>query len=108
MVGDFNSPLYPSEKSGSLVDYSNSMADLEFFLSSTSLIDIDLSSQAFTWTNRCLGEDMIQVRSNRFLCSSNWTDLLSATLQALPTTVSNYNPLLLISNDHYVVGLLPF
>lgn len=59
MVGDFNSPLYPLKKCGGIVGYSDTMADLANFLSNTSLVEIDLLGQSFTWTNRHLGDGLI-------------------------------------------------
>lgn len=68
MVGDFNSPLYPLEKCGGLVDYFDNMADLVNFLSVIGLLEIDLLVQFFAWTNRNLGDGFIQVKLDRFLC----------------------------------------
>lgn len=42
LVGDFNSPVYPSEKCGGLEDFSDSMGNLASFINASSLMDIDL------------------------------------------------------------------
>lgn len=42
LVGDFNSPLYPSEKYGGLGDFSDSMGNVASFINASSLMDIDL------------------------------------------------------------------
>lgn len=99
LAGDFNSPLYPSEKCGGLEDFSNSMGDLASFINATSLMDIDLQSAPFTWSNNRKGRHLIQVRLDRFLISTNWDIENSSYLKTLPRIAFDHNPLLLHWKD---------
>lgn len=42
LVGDFNSPLYPSKECKGLEDFIDSMGDLGSFINASSLMDVDL------------------------------------------------------------------
>lgn len=42
LARNFKSPLYPSEKCGGLIDYTDSMEDLANFLNVVGIIDFDL------------------------------------------------------------------
>jgi len=42
LASDFNTPLYPSEKSGGILDYSNSMFDFTEFINAFGLLDMEL------------------------------------------------------------------
>lgn len=48
VAGDFKSPLFPSNKCGGLIDYSNSMVDLAEFINRNGLMDVDLRGKSFT------------------------------------------------------------
>lgn len=42
LASDFNIPLYPSEKCGGLVYFSDSMGDLANIINATSIFDLEL------------------------------------------------------------------
>lgn len=71
LAGDFNTPLYPSEKCGGLVDFTDSMGDLSNLINVTSLFDLDLQGVPYTWLNNRKGNHLIQVRVDRFFVSTN-------------------------------------
>lgn len=48
MGGDFNSPLFPVEKSRGTEDFNDSMLDLGDFLTTMGIMDIDLQGAKFT------------------------------------------------------------
>lgn len=99
LTGDFNSPLYPSEKCVGLDDFCDSMGDLASFINVSSLMDVDLQGAPFTWSNNRKGKHLIQVRLDRFLISTYWDIGHSSYLKTLPRTTSDHNPLLLHWKD---------
>jgi len=48
LAGDFNTPLYPSEKYGGNIDYFDSMFDFAEFINAWGLLDVELQDQIFT------------------------------------------------------------
>ena len=58
-MGDFNTPLFPLEKIGGIIDLLESMKDLLDFINTHDLINIDLKGNPFTWSNNRKGEDLI-------------------------------------------------
>lgn len=90
VTGYFNSPLYPLEKSGVIEDYSKSINDLVDFISATGLMDINLTGFKFTWSNKRLGKNLIQVRIDKFLLLSNWKNY-----DSFPRSIFYHNAILL-------------
>ncbi|KAH9298637.1 hypothetical protein KI387_030319, partial [Taxus chinensis] len=60
IMGDFNTPLNPGEKFGGNSDFSISMEDFAGFISTLNLMDIELHGNQYTWSNRRIGENLIQ------------------------------------------------
>ena len=58
-MGDFNTSLFDEEKIGGLSLALDSMLDLFDFINSLALLDVDLSSGVFTWSNRCVRSEYI-------------------------------------------------
>lgn len=106
--GNFNSPLLPSEKSGGLDDYTNSMMELAGFLNFVGLIDIPLQGSKFTWSNRRNGNQMIQVKLDIFFISSNWNISQNFPLSSLPRSGYDHNTLVLKRNANHNNGPFPF
>ena len=48
-IGYFNSPLYPSEKIGGMIDFKDSMKDLADFINNNDLLDMEIDGVKFTW-----------------------------------------------------------
>lgn len=96
LVGDFNTPLHPSDKKGGAEGFFESMRDLGSFINRNSLVDIELRKTKFTWTNDRMGEDHIQVKLDKALLSQEGFPLLaSMSLTALPKLGSDHNLLCL-------------
>ncbi|GLJ36798.1 hypothetical protein SUGI_0742270 [Cryptomeria japonica] len=56
VVGDFNSPLYPSEKSGGIEDYSRSINDLVDFIFVAGMMDIHPGGSKLSWSKPHSGQ----------------------------------------------------
>lgn len=69
-MGDFNTPLKETEKMGGSQSNMESGMDLMDFMDKHLLHDMDLEGIDYTWTNRRLGKDLIQVRLDRALITS--------------------------------------
>ena len=50
-MGDFNTPLYHSEKSGDNREFPKSLQDLNDFMSKLDFMDVELRGNPYTWTN---------------------------------------------------------
>ena len=71
-MGDFNTPLQDGEKKGGLPPDWESKQDLSSFINGLAFQDLDLMDGSFTWSNKCLGLECIQVRLDRALISPDW------------------------------------
>ena len=71
-MGDFNTPLSDDEKfRGMAPDLDNKM-DLSNFINSLAFMDMDILGGRFTWSNRSIGGDCIQVHLDSALISPDW------------------------------------
>ena len=93
-MGDFNTPLYHSEKLGGNRDYLESLQDLNDFMSRMDFIDVELRGSPYTWTNNRKGRDLIQVRLDRLMVTRNWNQLGNSILDNLTRTSSDHSPLI--------------
>ena len=48
-VGNFNSPLYPLEKIGGMIDFNDSMKHLVDFINNKDLMDMEMRGLNLTW-----------------------------------------------------------
>ena len=71
-MGDFNTPLVDEEKLGGLAPDWESKQDLSNFINSLAFLDLDLVGGSFTWSNKRIGGESIQVRLDRALIYPNW------------------------------------
>ena len=92
-MGDFNSLLVDDEKLGGLAPDQESKMDLSNFINKISFLDVDLSSGAFTQSNKRIGMDCIQVWLDRALISPNQLHSFSCKLSVLPRVGSNHSPI---------------
>ena len=69
---DFNSPLIDDDKCGGLATNYDSKLDLTNFIHNLAFMDMDLLGGSFTWSNRRVGVECIQVRLDRALISPGW------------------------------------
>lgn len=74
----------------------DSRQDLANMINSLSLLDLDLIGARFTWSNRCIGEDLIQVKLDRDLVSPNWIHNYSYKVNALSHVGSYHFPICLL------------
>lgn len=58
-MGDFNTPLYHSEKLVGNRECPESLQDLNEFMRKLDLMDVELRGNPCTWTNNRKGEDLI-------------------------------------------------
>ena len=70
-MGDFNTLLMDEEKLGGLAPNWESNQDLSSFIKSLAFLDLDLLGGSFTWSNKRIGRECIQVRLDRALISPN-------------------------------------
>ena len=75
-MGDFNSPLYPSEKIRGMIDFNDSMMDLVSLINNNDLLDMEMDGVKFTWSNNRKGIDLIQVKLDRLLVPAGWEGFL--------------------------------
>ncbi|KAH9298381.1 hypothetical protein KI387_030063, partial [Taxus chinensis] len=59
-MGDFKSPLSTDEKRGEALEHTIRMDDLAEFISQTNLLDLKLSGNHFTRSNKRHGNNIIQ------------------------------------------------
>ena len=83
-MGDFNSPLSNDDKSGGLASNQESKLDLLNFINNLAFMDVDLLGGRFTWSNRTVGGECIQVHLDRALISPVWMQTHSCRLSLLP------------------------
>lgn len=77
------------------MELSDSVLDLENLLVRSGLIDLELEGSQFTWQNKRMGENLIQVRLDSFLVLTNWDIIKQCKLSSLLIIGSDYTLLLL-------------
>jgi hypothetical protein len=102
LLGDFNSILTTSEKSGGRAYGSQFHRSFEDFVHSSGLIDLGFNGNRFTWSNHRQGIGNIIERLDRGLANGDWVLLYpNSLINHLPTTNSNHCPLLLSLKGSY-------
>lgn len=81
---DFNTPLVGEEKIGGLAPDWDSKQDLSNLINDLAFLDLDLLRGLYTWSNKRIGHDCIQVRLDRALISLDWLHSFSCKLSLLP------------------------
>ena len=95
-IGDFNTVLGAHEKLGGRPPPQPSCVDFLSFTNDGDLLHFPNSGSFFTWTNSRRGRHRIQLRLDRALCNSTWTNFWnSLSCIALPRFKSDHSPLLL-------------
>ena len=107
-MGDFNTPLYHSEKRGGNRECQESLLDLDDFMRKLDLMDVELRGNPYTWTNNRKDEDLIQVKLDRLLLSGNWNNMGNSHLESLTRTVSDHSPILFHLKEVSKGGRSPF
>ncbi|XP_059067365.1 uncharacterized protein LOC131858218 [Cryptomeria japonica] len=93
VMGDFNTPLQDNEKFGGVPSQLESRMVLLNFINNQGLHDIELQGAKFTWMNRRMGDDLIQVRLDRALICNEWFNHYQCSLFAISR----------IGYDHFLV-----
>ncbi|XP_059443283.1 uncharacterized protein LOC132175345 [Corylus avellana] len=102
LLGDFNSVLSPSEKSGGRGFGSSSQNDFLDFVQSNALIDLGFVGNKFTWSNHRSGLANIRERLDRGLANQEWVHLFpNALINHFPATNSDHCPILLSTTGSY-------
>lgn len=93
--GDWNVIRFPSERLGGS-KITNDMRCFSDWVNSHSLVDLQLSSAYFTWSNHQSHHAMSKL--DRFSVSIEWMDVYPVVFQlALPKHASNHCPILIDS-----------
>ena len=87
IMGDLNFHLTDGEKYGGLTPDQESKLDLSNFIHDLAVMDVDLLGGRFTWSNRRVGGECIQVHLDKSLISSRWLQSHSCRLSLLPEWV---------------------
>ena len=69
---DFNTPLLETKKLGGLPPDVESRQHLANLIRDLALVDVDLGGYKFTWSNRRIGSNCIQVILDRALLTLDW------------------------------------
>jgi hypothetical protein len=102
LLGDFNSILSSSEKSGGRCFGSSSHNDFADFVHSNALVDLGFVGNRFTWSNHRLGHANIRERLDRGLANHGWMQLFpNAIINHFPAIKSDHCPILLSTMGTY-------
>ena len=95
VAGDFNTPMYPSEKSSNTRSNA-SMRSFDQVIKDMELIDLPLGNGHYTWSN--FRESPICARLDRFLFTREWEEYFKQNKQVLGNRVtSDHHPIILDS-----------
>ena len=103
-----NSALATGGKKGGNTSYTKSMEDLSDFLENNGLVDLELEGSKYTWANRRVGTELIQIILDRFLVIHLYMINQIYSLKSLPRIGSNDNPILLNLGLNLVKKERPF
>lgn len=95
VMGYFKTPINEVEKKGGSQVATKSRFDLMGFINDNSLIDFDLRGVSYTWSNKKIGDALIQVKLDQMLISPEWLLCYSCFLSALTR----------LGSDHFLVSL---
>lgn len=66
LVRDFNCTLLPSNQKGGNELFTNDIGVFSAFLLANRMMDVDLNNGKLTWSNKRVGDKLIQLRIDRF------------------------------------------
>jgi hypothetical protein len=102
ILGDFNSILSSSEKSGGRDFGSASHGNFADFVNSNALVDLGFVGNKFTWSNCRMGRENIRERLDRGLANQTWLQLFHNSLvNHFPATQSDHCPILVSTAGCY-------
>ena len=91
--GDFNTPFLISDKLRGLPPDGESRQHLADLIRDLALLDMDRGGCKFTWSNKRVDEDCIQVRLDRALISMDWLGIFHYKLSTLVRIGSDHSPI---------------
>jgi hypothetical protein len=101
-MGDFNSVLSSTEKSGGRSFGSSSQDDFADFMQFNALVDLGFFGNKFTWSNHRPGRANIRERLDRGLANQQWVHLFpNAVINHLTASQSDHCPILLSIEGSY-------
>ncbi|XP_059068325.1 uncharacterized protein LOC131858874 [Cryptomeria japonica] len=92
----FNTPLQEVENFGGSQIQMDSKQDLADFINDQCLIDLDYFGASYTWTNRRVGDELIQVILDQALISMEWLHLYYCSL----------NVMIRVGFDHFPISFV--
>ncbi|XP_072090467.1 uncharacterized protein [Arachis hypogaea] len=96
IFGDFNAISRQHEKVRGSTKSPTSINDFNEFIDENSLKDLGMIGRPFTWSNRRLGQELIEERLDRMMAGVDWLDVyLNATVTRLSEDGSDHAPLIL-------------
>jgi hypothetical protein len=99
-IGDFNSVVNQSEKTGGRPVSSSSKCPFRRFIDHFGMIDVGFAGNPFTWSNNRTGLENIKERLDRGLASPSWVILHPKySLIHLPAHNSDHNPISFNTNS---------
>ena len=93
IMGDLNFPLTDGEKYGGLTPDQESKLDLSNFIHNLAFMDFDLLGGRFTWSNRRIGGECIQIHLDRAFISPRWLQSHFCRLSLLPKVGLDHSPI---------------
>lgn len=82
-MGYFNNLISNFEKMGGALICEDIKQDLLDMINSLGILDLDLNGAKFTWSNRHSGTELVQVKLDPGLLSSDWLADFSCNLSSL-------------------------
>lgn len=102
LLGDYNSVLSSSEKSGGRDFGSSSHSDFMDFVNSNALVDLGFVGNRFTWSNHRVGRANIRERLDRGFANQDWVHLFpNSLINHFSASKSDHCPILLSIDGSY-------
>ncbi len=109
LIGDLNSTMHNSEKSGGNQKGDCSSNSFRSFVNNVGAVDLDFSGPCFTWSNRKVGWANVRCRLDRGLYNPDWLALFpQAGVRHITAPNSDHNPITLDTHLEVTKGTKPF
>uniref|UniRef100_A0A2N9HDP5 Ribonucleotide reductase large subunit domain-containing protein n=1 Tax=Fagus sylvatica TaxID=28930 RepID=A0A2N9HDP5_FAGSY len=109
LIGDLNSTMHNSEKSGGSQKGDCSSNSFRSFVNNVGAVDLDFSGPCFTWSNRKVGWANVRCRLDRGLYNPDWLALFpQAGVRHITASNSDHNPITLDTHLEVTKGTKPF
>uniref|UniRef100_A0A2N9ISI0 CCHC-type domain-containing protein n=1 Tax=Fagus sylvatica TaxID=28930 RepID=A0A2N9ISI0_FAGSY len=109
LIGDLNSTVSNSDKSGGRQNGESSSRSFQNFISEVGAIDLGFNGSKFTWSNNRAGWANIRERLDRGLYNVDWQNMFpKAGIRHLVASNSDHKPILLDTHLENSRGRRPF